>query len=98
MWDELCEVLLDLDFLQTRLGVLSAEQETAAVGVYDVLRDYLTALQDLPVRQRNRDMVKRLYRVLDRNGHVLREDRRLLLQQLANACGWEGKLAEPLNP
>src|SRR5260370_461589 len=97
MWHELCDVLLDLDFLQARMGVVTAEEEPAAVGVYDVLRDYVASLQDLPVHQRERNLVERLYRALDRNGHVLRKDRHLLLQQLSNVSDWDGtKLGEQI--
>jgi WD40 repeat protein len=97
MWDELCDLLLDLDYLQARLGVLTAEQRVAPTTVYDVLRDYLTALQDLPARHHWRAEVERLYRALDCNAHVLREHPHLLLQQVANASGWEGTALERMS-
>src|SRR6478752_5195779 len=100
MWDELCDLLLDLDFLQARLGVLTARQRTAPATVYYALNDYLAALdvEALPASHPRREEVERLYGAIDRNAHVLREDPRLLLQQIANASDWEGTaLGERMN-
>ena len=52
MWDELCDVLLDLDFLQMRMGVLTEEQEMAAAecGEGDAGGD------EAPFRERRRSL------------------------------------------
>ena len=49
MWDQLCDVLTDLDYLQAKLGVLTREQQTAPATVFDLLRDFLATLEALPV-------------------------------------------------
>ena len=43
MWDHLCDVLTDLDYLQAKLGVLTAEPQTAPGTVFDLLHDDLAA-------------------------------------------------------
>jgi WD40 repeat protein len=93
MWDKLRELLLDLSFLQARMGVLTAEEPAAPATVFDVLRDYLAALHALPAGQR-REEVEKLYSVLDGSAHVLRGSPRLLLQQISNAADWMGTALE----
>src|SRR5262249_51028759 len=90
MWDQLCDVLTDLDYLQAKLGVLTAEQQTAPATVFDLLRDFLAARETLPTHHARKEEVELLYRAVDVNSHVMRESPRLFLQQVANARDWKG--------
>jgi WD40 repeat protein len=94
MWDELCEVLLDLDFLQARMGVLTTEEQAYSLPIYDVLHDYLDALPALPSACGGREDVEMLYRALDRDAHILREESGRLLQQISDECDWKGTALE----
>jgi WD40 repeat protein len=88
MWEQLCELLTDLEFQQARLGALPGS-ESAAVSIYDVLRDCGSALEALPAGEAGRVGVEALSRVLDQQAHLLRDHPRWFVQQLANACDWD---------
>src|SRR2546423_73434 len=92
MWDQLCELLTDLEYLQAKLGVLTPEQRSAPATVFDLASDFLgalEALEALPGHQARKEEVERLYRAVDVNSYVFRESPRLLLQQIVNAHDWE---------
>jgi len=87
MWDKLCDVLTDFEFLHAKLGAAaSGDGEVPPATVYDLLRDYLNALEALPANQVRREEVDTLHRLLDENSHLLKEDPSLLVQQIHNAC------------
>lgn len=88
--EQLCDVLTDFHFLQTKVEDNVRTSAGEAVAVFDLLRDFLAALAVLPVGHDHRDEVEALYRVLDQNGHVLKEHPSLLVQQTYNALakGW----------
>jgi hypothetical protein len=93
MWDQLCEVLTDFDFLHAKLGCAGGRLQDPPPGtVYDLLRDYLDALAvgALPAQHPRRGEVGLLYRALDENAHTLKEDRTRLVQEVANAWDWAG--------
>src|SRR5262249_16226625 len=87
-WDELEGLLTDLEFQQTRLAALPGS-EPAAVTIYDVLPDFSNALDGLPTEARGRAGVEAVYRVLDQQAHLLREQPRCFVQHVANACQWD---------
>jgi hypothetical protein len=87
-WEDLQGLVIDLEFEQTRLGALPGSGP-AAVGIYDVLRDFTDALAILPAEDPGRPAVEVLYRVLDQQAHLLHEHPRWFVQQLANACDWD---------
>jgi hypothetical protein len=91
MWGKLCEVLLDFEFLQAKIGAFTnrIEQSPAPATVYDLLRDYQNALAALPTDHPLQKQVAALYRTIDANSHVLRDDPTLLIQQAYNALVWE---------
>ncbi|MDZ7414493.1 MAG: hypothetical protein ONB15_13295, partial [candidate division KSB1 bacterium] len=91
LWDKLCEVLLDFEFLQSKIG---ADQEPGSsvpppASMYDLVRDYQQALLVLPEGHRQRPLVLALYEVIDRNSYALKEDPTLLVQQVHNWRDWE---------
>jgi hypothetical protein len=88
MWERLYELLTDLEFQQARLGALPGS-ERAAVSVSDVVRELSNALEALPADEPGRPGVEALYRVLGQQAHLLREQPRWFVQQLANACDWD---------
>jgi WD40 repeat protein len=92
-WDDLQGLLTDMEFEQTRLGALPG-REPAAVTIYDVLRDFTDALAMLPANEPGKPAVEVLYRVLDQQAHLLRDHPRWFVQQLANACDWDGTALE----
>lgn len=87
-WEELQWLLTDLEFQQTRLGALPGS-EPAAAGIYDVLRDFTDVLAALPAEATGRAGIEALYRVFDQQAHLLREQPRWFVQQVANACDWD---------
>src|SRR4051812_7650237 len=84
-WDDLADLLSDLEFQQTRLGALPGS-EPAAVTIYDVLREFSNALEAMPAELPGRAAVEVLSRVLDHCAHLLHEHPQWLVQQLTNAC------------
>jgi len=94
MWDAICDVLLDLDFLQARMGVLTAEVQPRHLTVYDVLRDYIDALPVLPIACGRREEVERLYRMLDlKRPHSPRGSEPDAATDLG-LCRWQGTMLE----
>jgi WD40 repeat protein len=93
LWDDLCDVLTDFDYLQTRIGAgpspltVSAPQPPSTI--FDLLRDFHRARQVLAAEHPRRQEVEALGRVIDQNSHVLKEDPSLLLQQVHNALVWD---------
>lgn len=59
MWDELCEVLTDSDFLQAKLDALAVtpEQLIPLSTVFDLLRDFENALEALPNNHSKKEQV-----------------------------------------
>ncbi len=83
MWDRLCDVLTDFEFLRARLG--ASPHDEPASTVHELLEDYLAVLEALPPGHAGRPGLEMLGRAIDRNAHVLGDFPRLLVQQLANA-------------
>jgi hypothetical protein len=48
MWDRLCNVLTDPEFLQARLGMSPRHAGDPDSTVHDLLEDYLSALDTVP--------------------------------------------------
>src|SRR5437870_4731690 len=84
MWSQLRDVLTDFEFLQARLGCPGGVAEPlAATEIFDVLEDYVAALESLPEEQASSD-VQELYRTLDGDSHALKLDTSIVLQQVHN--------------
>jgi hypothetical protein len=64
------------------------EAKCWSAGVYELLRDFQTALDVLPVVHEARRWLTDLYRAVDTNAHLLNTDRSLLFQQLYNALAF----------
>jgi hypothetical protein len=96
MWDHLCDVLTDFDFLHAKLGCAGGRlQDPPPASIYDLLRDYLETLEALPKKHARREEVALLYRVFDGSVSILTVDRTRLVQVIANAWDWTGTALGP---
>ncbi|MCI0541147.1 MAG: hypothetical protein L0Z50_38585 [Verrucomicrobiales bacterium] len=91
MWDNLCDVLMDFDYLQARIGVLTdgSEQLSLPAKVFDLLRDFQNALAALPDDHPLREQVAALQHTLDMNSYALALAPLLLVQQMYNTLAWD---------
>jgi hypothetical protein len=69
VWDDLCNVLIDFDFLQTKIGALTVDTQHSPppATIFDLLRDFQNALTALPIGHPMREQVAALYRAIDKN-------------------------------
>lgn len=90
-WDKLCDVLLDFDFLQAKVGAPRGRLGTQPppATVFDVLQDLHEALGALPADHTLREQVAAVWRALQSNSNALREDPSIMVQQIFNAAQWE---------
>jgi WD40 repeat protein len=95
LWNELCDVLTDFDYLQAKIGAVNyvlSQHPPAAMHsptvVFDLLRDFQNALAALPVTNARRREVVDLYHVVNENLRALEEDSSLLVQQVYNELVW----------
>lgn len=91
LWDVLCDVLTDFDFLQAKIGAdrPPPASSPAAAGVFDLLLDFHETLAALPS-----DHLQWAALAAERlalNGHPLavKADPSILVQELFNALQWE---------
>ena len=56
-WDDVCDVLTDLNFLQAKIRLLDSEKPLPLSAVFDLLRDFETALKILPTDHLMREQV-----------------------------------------
>src|SRR5437899_1079907 len=88
MWDRVCEVLTDFEYLQARIGALP-DQAEAPDDVFALLGDFVEALDAMPQGHAGRGDLERLHRAIDGSSHWLKEMPRALVQQVYNAWEWE---------
>jgi WD40 repeat protein len=74
-WDQIEVVLTDLRFVEARSVVSS---------VFGALRDFVQALTELGPEHPRYALIAALYRAIDLNSHVLKDDPTLLVQQVCN--------------
>jgi hypothetical protein len=93
LWDNLCEVLTDFNYLQTTIGDVRAGTEALPLPTshttFDSLRDFQNAMATLPSDHPLCEQVEALRRAIDRNSHALKDDPSLLVQLVFNYQPWD---------
>lgn len=85
MWDTLCDVLTDFDYLQARIGAISQPPNTQPPSlVFDLLDDFQNTLAALPADHLMRRQLGGLQAAIRQNQYVLYDDPSLLVQQVFN--------------
>jgi len=78
-WSEVAAGLIDVLFLDRKCG---------ALGIDNVLTDFIAALDALPDNRQERAVVSLVYATLDRQAHILRREAGILPQVLHNELVW----------
>jgi hypothetical protein len=91
MWYDLCDTLMDFDFLQAKIGAswVRTQQPIQPASVFDLLHDFRNALTAMPTDYPIQGQVAALYDALDKDSHILKEDPSLLVQQMHNTLVWK---------
>lgn len=101
-WNGLCETLSDDQFLSEFLGAEVAREAWLAAcvappgSVFDLMREFFKAEEDLPATHPRRGEIVALHQALARASHLLQEDASLLPQVLYNELVWDFDEATPL--